>query len=464
MRSILLILSILATLFLSSAQGEDEKHRKNCAIVRFRRPVDGSITFRKVKGEQGLEISVDILSGLTIRGEKYPYHVHVSPIRNKNCATAGGHLDPTGAGKAPGYVCNPKKPEKCQDGDLSADGNEVQYVTVTKKIVHVVTHYVPTTLTVSPPSSPKVATSPPRTSYSETPHLASTEEIATHSTLAHRLTTHPIPSHSPSSSLQVNSIGTEPIKTPVKLPKKPTVQSHSKSIHKTGPISTGITTRTNVQAKISTSITTSTRKTSNASTESILFWYLAVQSIIPDEAEWSKFLEVIRITLPTSFRITGSRRYPDELGWQHSAPRMIIKKEPEFQTFHRWLVSETEVGNISRQEAVSMIPPLLLDVKSDHWVLDMCAAPGSKTAQIIEAMHANDTRDNNIPSGIVIANDADPRRSYTLVHQTKRLRSPCLMVTNHDATQFPGIYVKQGTDGAPRPIQFDRVLADVPCR
>lgn len=38
-----------------------------------------------------------------------------------------------------------------------------------------------------------------------------------------------------------------------------------------------------------------------------------------------------------------------------------------------------------------MIPPLLLDVKSNHLVLDMCAAPGSKTAQIIEALHRDDT-------------------------------------------------------------------------
>ena len=45
-------------------------------------------------------------------------------------------------------------------------------------------------------------------------------------------------------------------------------------------------------------------------------------------------------------------------------------------------------GNISRQEAVSMIPPLLMKIESHHKILDMCAAPGSKTAQIIEYLHA----------------------------------------------------------------------------
>jgi len=75
----------------------------------------------------------------------------------------------------------------------------------------------------------------------------------------------------------------------------------------------------------------------------------------------------------------------------------MLKKASEFAEFHSWLVTETGVGNISRQEAVSMIPPLLLDVKPEHWVLDMCAAPGSKTAQLMEAIHANDSLSRDIP-------------------------------------------------------------------
>ena len=33
-----------------------------------------------------------------------------------------------------------------------------------------------------------------------------------------------------------------------------------------------------------------------------------------------------------------------------------------------------------------MLPPLLLGVEAEHSVFDMCAAPGSKTAQIFELM------------------------------------------------------------------------------
>lgn len=87
-----------------------------------------------------------------------------------------------------------------------------------------------------------------------------------------------------------------------------------------------------------------------------------------------------------------------------------------------------------------MVPPLLMDIKPHQWVLDMCAAPGSKTSQIVEAIHAND-KHKELPYGLVVANDADYKRSQLLVHQLKRLQSPCFMATNHDGSQFPNITI-----------------------
>lgn len=69
-------------------------------------------------------------------------------------------------------------------------------------------------------------------------------------------------------------------------------------------------------------------------------------------------------------------------------------------------------------------------------VLDMCAAPGSKTAQLIEMLHSND---DTIPSGYVIANDVDNKRCYMLVHQAKRINSPCVAVINHDSAILPNL-------------------------
>ena len=79
--------------------------------------------------------------------------------------------------------------------------------------------------------------------------------------------------------------------------------------------------------------------------------------------------------------------YPNQLAYYMTTPKNVIRKFPPFAAFQKFLVSETAVGNISRQEAVSMIPPLLLDVQSHHTVLDLCAAPGSKSAQLVEMQH-----------------------------------------------------------------------------
>ncbi|KAM3596512.1 uncharacterized protein V6R79_015890 [Siganus canaliculatus] len=221
--------------------------------------------------------------------------------------------------------------------------------------------------------------------------------------------------------------------------------------------------------------------------------YYKELGLVPD-GEFEQFMEAMREPLPATIRITGYKShakeilhclkdkyfkdildleidgqkmeapqplswYPDEQAWHTNMSRKIIRKSPLLEKFHQFLVSETESGNISRQEAVSMIPPLLLKIEPHHKILDMCAAPGSKTAQLIEMLHAD--MDVPFPEGFVIANDVDNKRCYLLVHQAKRLNSPCIMVVNHDASCIPTLTVD--SEGKKDILFYDRILCDVPC-
>ena len=182
--------------------------------------------------------------------------------------------------------------------------------------------------------------------------------------------------------------------------------------------------------------------------------------------------------------------YPDQLAWFMTTPKNVIRRFPPFASFQKFLVAESDVGNISRQEVVSMIPPLVMDIKPGMTVLDLCAAPGSKSAQLIEMVHAGeeertrevaadlangldrptgqDYADDGRSTGLLIANDVDYKRAHMLVHQMKRLSSPNIIVTNHDATIYPSIKLpsEPSEDGKAVPnryLKFDRILADVPC-
>jgi hypothetical protein len=88
----------------------------------------------------------------------------------------------------------------------------------------------------------------------------------------------------------------------------------------------------------------------------------------------------------------------------------------------------------------------------------MCAAPGSKTFQLLEMLHAGPAP----PTGLVVANDADAMRCNLLCHQTKRMCSPHLVVTHHEAQGFP--LLRDLDPASPDThVLFDRILCDVPC-
>lgn len=101
-------------------------------------------------------------------------------------------------------------------------------------------------------------------------------------------------------------------------------------------------------------------------------------------------------------------------------------------------------GKIYLQSTSSMIPALILDPKPGEYILDLAAAPGSKTTQMA-ALMGNE--------GQIVANDASTVRLYKL-----RANLTGQGATNVRVTKGYGEKLWQKF-----PEMFDKTLVDVPC-
>jgi len=100
------------------------------------------------------------------------------------------------------------------------------------------------------------------------------------------------------------------------------------------------------------------------------------------------------------------------------------------------------LGYIHPQALTSAIASITLAPKESSYLLDMCAAPGGKSAHCAQLM-------NN--TGLIVSNDLYLSRHISLGHTLSRLGVLNTVVTGYQAQEFP---LKQ---------RFNYVLADVPC-
>ena len=238
------------------------------------------------------------------------------------------------------------------------------------------------------------------------------------------------------------------------------------------------------------------RELKNEAFEAYYQWQLA--PIL--EGQWEAFDACLRLPLPVTWRISGCGKssqalrdhmerailppltdqpwplpwHPRRLAWQAGVSRATLRgkdtsgkdrdaggttgssdaRSNATRALHSWLTTEGELGRVQRQEAVSMVPALLLDVQPGLAVLDMCASPGSKTLQLLEMVDAKvaevDAKvaevdggtggldvDGGYIDGLVVANDDDGKRCQMLASRAGALRSASLLVTNHDARLLP---------------------------
>jgi len=100
------------------------------------------------------------------------------------------------------------------------------------------------------------------------------------------------------------------------------------------------------------------------------------------------------------------------------------------------------LGHLYVQSASSAVAALAVGARPGQRVLDLCAAPGSKTTLLAQAMEDR---------GALVANEPSPQRLRSLLANLERLGVTCVVATAYSGQNFPQRH------------RFDRVLVDAPC-
>jgi NOL1/NOP2/sun family putative RNA methylase len=177
-------------------------------------------------------------------------------------------------------------------------------------------------------------------------------------------------------------------------------------------------------------------------------------------ADWDGFLGALLRPLPTCvwsnpLRLDGEglaaliadeslppgHAAPEPIGWR-SDPALgtAFRLPPGFKAGQHWWYC---AGLAHAQEEVSQLPVTLMDLTPGQRVLDLCAAPGGKTAQIALALGNR---------GTLLANDFSPERIAALQGNLDRLGIVNCSTTWCDGGNYPAAAG-----------QFDRILVDAPC-
>ncbi|NDC36716.1 MAG: RsmB/NOP family class I SAM-dependent RNA methyltransferase [Proteobacteria bacterium] len=177
----------------------------------------------------------------------------------------------------------------------------------------------------------------------------------------------------------------------------------------------------------------------------------------PDRA---RAVERTFIERPTTFRVNTLKANTDQVLEALKRERFTVKRVPwSREAFILTNRSQRELsklplyaeGQIYLQSLASMLPPLLLAPRPGERVLDMTAAPGSKTSQIAALMQRQ---------GALVACELDALRFEKLSHNMK------LLGVESEAGTFLTLHrgnaTKILTDGG-CDDSFDRILLDAPC-
>ncbi|QJA06899.1 RsmB/NOP family class I SAM-dependent RNA methyltransferase [Thermosulfurimonas marina] len=176
-------------------------------------------------------------------------------------------------------------------------------------------------------------------------------------------------------------------------------------------------------------------------------YFARYREIIPD---YEGFLESLSEPLPLYFRLNTLKTKDPEPVISGLTRQGFRVEKTEIPWFFRVEPREASLGNteeyylglIYPMTLSSSLPVYALDPQPGELILDLCAAPGSKTTQI-----AQWTEDR----AVIAANDRRLDRITALVANLRRLGVACALTTVYRGEMYP------------LEVSFDKVLVDAPC-
>ncbi len=183
-----------------------------------------------------------------------------------------------------------------------------------------------------------------------------------------------------------------------------------------------------------------------------------IKALLSSMEDYEKFLEYAKLPLPRTIRCNTLKISANELkqrleekGWKIRQPFLeypeIMIIESILQPGELGKSIEHVLGYYYIQEMSSMMPVIALQPKPGELVLDLCAAPGSKTTQASSFMQN---------AGTIIANDNRIDRIQILASNLERCGCMNVIVTRNDGVQLCERLAGAG-------IKFDKILIDAPC-
>lgn len=144
-------------------------------------------------------------------------------------------------------------------------------------------------------------------------------------------------------------------------------------------------------------------------------------------------LNPLKTDSPPDLRRFGLTPVP----WAKDGYYYNIETRPGLSAYH-------EAGLYYLQEPSAMAPAGLLEVRPGMRVLDLCAAPGGKTAQLAAALAGR---------GLLVCNEIHPKRAKILARNIERLGVANALVLNEHPQRLEARFAGW----------FDRILVDAPC-